>query len=334
MKEVRTIQAKAAEKITRAAARHGVRPEALCRAAGLDPQVIGDPDARVPFAIIVSLYEHGAALTGDDAFGLHVGEEVDPTAFDVLGYSVINSSTFGDALDRAMRYNSIWTNGSCFAIHKGPSKTAIVYSYLDKAIGECRHDAEMTFAALAVLGRRVTNVDWSADEVKFQHARPSSIREHERIFGCPVFFGAPDNELVFDSHYLDLRLFRADPSLCALLDRHAEELLQKYPREDSLVEKVRTILKDELNGGDASLQSVARQLSLTERTLQRRLRALGTSHQELLDQMRRDLALRYLREPGMAVCEVAYLLGFSESSAFHRAFKRWTGTSPKEFRRR
>lgn len=192
----------------------------------------------------------------------------------------------------------------------------------------------MTFAALAVLGRRTTNVEWTARETRFQHPAPSDIREHERIFRCPVRFGAAANEFVFDSAYLTLPIVKADPSLCALLDRHAEGLLAKYPREDSLVERVRTILKDELNGGDASLESVARQLSLSERTLQRKLRALGTSHNELLDQMRKDLAVRYLREPEMAVCEVAYLLGFSESSAFHRAFKRWTGTSPNEFRRR
>ena len=84
----------------------------------------------------------------------------------------------------------------------------------------------------------------------------------------------------------------------------------------------------------ASLEVVAERLGMSARTLQRKLHASGTSHQELLDEMRRDLAVRYLREPGMAVCEVAYLLGFSESSAFHRAFKRWTGTTPSEFRRR
>ena len=156
-----------------------------------------------------------------------MGEQVDPTAFDVLGYSVINSSTLGDALDRAMRYNSIWTNGSCFAIHKGTSKTAIVYSYLDKAIGEHRHDAEMTFAALAVLGRRVTNVDWWADEVKFQHARPSSTREHERIFGCRVSVSCTENELV-SIRVSGYSASQADPS-CVRADRHAKSCCKSIP---------------------------------------------------------------------------------------------------------
>jgi AraC-like DNA-binding protein len=126
----------------------------------------------------------------------------------------------------------------------------------------------------------------------------------------------------------------ADPGLCAVLDRHAEELLAKYPREDSLIERLRAIIKQQLSGGDASLERVAQQLGMSGRTLQRKLRDHGSSHQELLDEMRRDLAMRHLREPEMAICEVAYLLGFSESSALHRAFKRWTGMTPSEFRRR
>ena len=100
-----------------------------------------------------------------------------------------------------------------------------------------------------------------------------------------------------------------------------------------MVDQVRSIIASEFRGGDPSLEHVAEQLAMTPRTLQRKLHEIGTSHNELLDQMRRQLAMRYLREREMAICEVAYLLGFSESSSFHRAFKRWTGVTPKEFRK-
>jgi AraC-like DNA-binding protein len=147
-----------------------------------------------------------------------------------------------------------------------------------------------------------------------------------------VRFSAPSNRFTFASDLLTLPIAKADATLCAVLDRHAEELLAKYPPRDSLVEKVQSIIANEFRGGDPSLERVADQLGLTPRTLQRKLHELGTSHNELLDQMRRQLAMRYLREPEMAICEVAYLLGFSESSSFHRAFKRWTGVTPREFR--
>lgn len=334
MSRVPTIQAKAVEKIVRAAANYGVTAQSLYDAAALSPDILVDPDNRIPFAQLVALYERAAALTGDDAFGLHVGENVDPKAFDVLGYSVINSLAFGAALDRMVRYNSLWTNGSGFTVEIEKTNSTIIYTYHDDSITERRHDAEMTFAAIAALGRLVTAADWYPTSVSFQHSQPRHTAEHERIFRCPIQFDAGANEFVFDSSALELPLVKADPGLCAVLDRHAEELLAKYPRDDTLIERARTLIKDELNGGEASLERVAEQLGMSGRTLQRKLREHGTSHQELLDQMRKDLAMRYLREPEMAICEVAYLLGFSESSALHRAFKRWTGLTPSEFRRR
>lgn len=333
MGRVPTIQAKAVEKIIREAAARGVTARSLYEAVNLSPAVLDDPDYRIPFAQLVSLYEKAAALTGDDAFGLHVGENVDPKAFDVLGYSVINSPTLGEALDRVVRYNFIWTNGSCFAVETDRAMTRIVYTYLDDSITERRHDAEMTFAAIAVLGRLVTNSDLSPSGVTFQHGRPRETAEHARIFRCPVEFNTSANEFFLNSSALSLPIVKADPGLCVVLDRHAEELVAKYPREDTLIDRVRTMIKAQLSGGDAALDRLANQLGMSGRTLQRKLREHGTSHQELLDQMRRDLAMRYLREPEMAICEVAYLLGFSESSAFHRAFKRWTGATPNEFRR-
>ena len=334
MTSVPTIQAKAVEKIVRAAVARGVDAGALYQAAKVNPEGLNDPDRRIPFAQVVALYEHGARLARDDAFGLHVGETVDPKAFDVLGYSVINSSTLGEAYDRAVRYNFIWTNGSYFVIGTKPPLTKIVYSYADESITQRRHDVEMTFAALASLSRNVTNSHVSPARITFQHDRPRNTKEHQRIFRCPVEFNASSNQYFIETASLGLPIVKADPGLCAVLDRHAEALIAKYPRHETLIEQVRTMIKDELSGGNASLDRIADALSMSGRTLQRKLREHKTSHQELLDQMRKDLAMRYLEEPEMAICEVAYLLGFSESSALHRAFKRWTGQTPSEFRRR
>jgi AraC-like DNA-binding protein len=327
-----TIQAKAAEKIIRAAAVHGVKPEELYRSVGLDDSALLDPDNRIPFAQLVALYEKAAELTGDDNFGLHIGEAIHPSAFDVVGYSALNSPTIGAAFTRVARYHSIWTDGALFTLELSGNTGAIVYRYADTSISEHRHDSEMTLATVTTLCRNIASPDFTPIAVEFQHEAPADITEHLRLFRCPVRFGAPSNRFTFISDFLSLPIARADASLCAVLDRHAEELLAKYPPRDSLVAQVQSIIANEFRGGDLSLERVADQLSLTPRTLQRKLHELGTSHNELLDQMRRQLAMRYLREPEMAICEVAYLLGFSESSSFHRAFKRWTGITPKEFR--
>ncbi len=328
-----TIQAKAAEKIVRSAAARGVKPDRLYKSVNLDPSVLLDPDNRIPFAQIVDLYEKAAQLTGDTNFGIHVGETVNPTAFDVVGYCALNSSTLGDAFARVARYHSIWTDGALFTLERSGETSAIVYRYVDTSLSEHRQDSEMTLATVTALCRNVAAPDFTPTAVEFQHDQPSDISEHVRLFRCPIEFRAASNRLSFNSTSLSLPIERADASLCALLDRHAEELLAKYPPRDSLLDQVRSIITSEFRGGDPSLERVADQLGLTPRTLQRKLHEMGTSHNELLDQMRRQLAMRYLREREMAICEVAYLLGFSESSSFHRAFKRWTGVTPKEFRK-
>jgi AraC-like DNA-binding protein len=323
VKPVLTVQAKAVEKIVRFAATRGVK---------LDPSISSHPDDRIPFAQLVDLYERAAQLTGDKNFGLHVGQSVDPKLFDVVGYSALNSPTLGDAFARVARYHSIWTDGATFTLETSNKTSAIVYRYVDDSISEHRHDAEMTLATVTTLCRNIASAEFTPTAVEFQHNEPADISEHQQLFRCPIKFNSRTNKLHFPSSYLSLPIEKADASLCALLDRHAEELLAKFPPRDSLVDQVRSIIASEFRGGDPSLEHVADQLRMTPRTLQRKLQELGTSHNELLEQMRRQLAMRYLREREMAICEVAYLLGFSESSSFHRAFKRWTGLTPKEFR--
>jgi AraC-like DNA-binding protein len=332
MTQTFTVQAKAVDKIVNAVVAAGVAAESLYQAAGFDSAVLEDPDSRMPFAQLVALYEKGAELTGDTNFGLHIGESVALSAFDIVGYCALNSSTLGAAFARVARYHSIWTDGALFTLESERETSAIVYSYVETPGPNCRHDSEMTLATVTTLCRRLATDEFSPSVVEFQHAAPADVSEHLRLFACPVKFNAPANRLSFPWCFLSLPIAKADASLCAVLDRHAEELLVKYPPRDSLIDQVRNLIAEEFRGGEASLERIADRLGLTPRTLQRKLQELGTSYNDVLDQLRRQLAVRYLREPRMAICEVAYLLGFSEASSFHRAFKRWTGLTPKDFR--
>src|SRR5262245_40539663 len=129
-----TIQAKAVEKIISLAAAHGVKPESLYDAVKLDPTTLLDRDNRIPFAQLVALYEKAAELTGDDNFGLHLGESIHPSAFDVVGYSALNSPTICAAFTRVARYHSIWTDGALFTLELSNDTSAIVYRYADTSI--------------------------------------------------------------------------------------------------------------------------------------------------------------------------------------------------------
>jgi len=327
-----TILVRSVRKIAGAAAARGVGAEELYRAANLDPALLEDPDNRIPFTQFVALYESGARLTGDDAFGLHVGEISNPELFDVLGYVIANSPTLGEAINCLVCYHSIWCDGALFKLYVDGPRARLTYVYAEADGGERRHDCEMTFSVAVSLARRVTCVDWTPHEVSFQHPKPQTTDEHRRIFRAPVRFGRPSNELIMDSALLSLPIKRADPGLCEILDRQARELCARLPHQDSLANQVRGLLTEMLKAGDSRVEAISHRLGLSPRTLQRRLREEGTSHHDLLDGVRRDLSKRYLQEPELSICEVTYLLGFSEPSAFHRAFRRWTGVTPKAFR--
>jgi AraC-like DNA-binding protein len=168
--------------------------------------------------------------------------------------------------------------------------------------------------------------------VRFRQSAPDDRNEHDRLFRALIRFNSAVNGIVLPRRSLDLPLVKSDPGLCAVLERHMSTLLDKMPRTMSYSIRVRELIANELSTATPSATAAARKLHMSRRTLQRLLEAEGTTFSELVDDLRRELATRYLREPAIAIAEVAFLLGFSEASAFHRAFKRWQGTTPAAYR--
>jgi hypothetical protein len=181
MNRVCTIQASAARKIINLAVRSGASAQSLCREVGLDPALLDNPDHRIPFAQLVSLYERAALLTGDDMFGLHLGESIDPRVFDVLGYAALNSPTVGEAFVRVARYHSIWTDGAELDLKVADGTFTVTYRYVDRSLGDCRQDTEMTLAAFTALGRLVTISDWSARSQVYTQRAARHWRAHAHL---------------------------------------------------------------------------------------------------------------------------------------------------------
>lgn len=335
MATICTVQAKSIDKIITAAAAAGVAPVELYRAAQLElaPAVIAEPDRRIPFAQLVALFEHAALLTGDADFGLHLSERVQLQVFDIFGYTILHSPNLGEAWRRMTRYYRLWTDGSAFRLEEDGQWVRLSYLLLDAQVKTYRQDCEFSLALVANQPRLITGVDLAPHKVSFQHHSPASTTEHRRLFRAPVFFGQSVNEVIFARAAMELPLSNADPGLGAVLDRYANELLAKYPRHDGATDRLRRLLSEALRGGDPSLAAMAKQMQMSARTLQRKLKEEGTSYQLLLDEMRHELSMRYLLEPGITIGEVAYLLGFSETATFHRAFRRWQGMPPGEYQR-
>jgi AraC-like DNA-binding protein len=193
--------------------------------------------------------------------------------------------------------------------------------------------AEYVLAAVFLRTRIATNQRFPLLRVEFTHPAPSDISEHQRIFECPIRFGASASRMVIAREVWDMPRTGADPDLFSVLDAHARMLLRERPAALDLVGRVREAIEGELRGGDPKLESVAKQLAMSPRTLQRRLREHGVLFNDVLDEMRFRAAKSYLAPGDIAGSEVAYLLGFAEPSSFNRAFKRWSGTTPTEYRR-
>jgi AraC-like DNA-binding protein len=189
------------------------------------------------------------------------------------------------------------------------------------------------FASLMNIARKATAQSIMPTRVSFQHPAPKRTASYREWFGEHVTFDAPHDEISFTRADLERPLVSADPTLRDVLEAHARVLLERLPDEQAkTAQRVRHAIADQLRAGAPSLESVADSLGLPSRTLQRRLRDEGTRFDALLDEVRQELAKRYLRDDRISIQEAAFLLGFADVASFHRAFVRWTGKTPAKFR--
>ena len=323
--------------IVHAAAAQGADPAALCASTGFDPSRAADPDARISLAVEEALWNEAARRTGDEAFGLHAALAIRPGAFDVLDYAVRCAPDLRAALERLVRYNRLVHDVATFALKESATRLRIEHGFRDASGVQSRHSADFTVGSLVTIGAQITGAPLVPRAVEFRHGRPSPavVAEYARFFGLEPRFAQRSNALEIDADLQHRPLVAADPALSRVIERHAEALLAARPaREQSVADRVRRVLAASLGEGEATLALVADRLRMSERSVQRKLAEEGVTFDALLDELRRDLALRYLADPKLAIAEVAYLLGYSEPSPFHRAFKRWTGHTPAEARKR
>ena len=323
--------------VVQAAAEQGVAAADLRAATGFDPALAADPDARIPLALETALWEEAARRAGNPAFGLHAAQGLKPGVFDVLDYVFRTAPTLRASLERLARYNRLLHDIAAITlVDRGPI-TRVEHTLSQPGATQSRHAAEFTLAAIVVAGSQMTEAPLRPAKVAFRHAAPDdrALREHERLFGVKPAFDQPVNALELDRETLARALPRADPILSRVVIRHADAMLAARPAPaEGFSHRLRRLLALALaeEEGGIGLQEAAARLHMSERTLQRRLADEGLTFDALLEDLRRELAVRYLQDRKVAIAQIAYLLGYSEPSAFHRAFKRWTGKTPLEMR--
>jgi AraC-like DNA-binding protein len=298
---------------------------------GITGQVLADPDGRVPIVAVHAFLEWASELSRDPHFGLHAGERLPAGAMEVLDYATRSSRTIGEGLTRLARYYALLVENVAIKVETAGNLARLIHDAPPGVRGN-RHAAELFFAIVVARGRSLTGAEWPIRRMRFVHPRPTDTSELIRFFRAPLDFEQPLDELDFDRTFLERPLVTADAGLATVLDRYIEVLITKLSRHDSWLEQVHRAVAAELPSGGISLDATAKRLKIGSRSLQRHLSLLGTSYASIVDDIRRELALRYLADSRLGLGEVAYLLGFSEGSAFYRAFRRWTHKTPKQYR--
>lgn len=300
---------------------------------GVAPEILLDSDARLPVdRLLLPLWYLAEELLQDPLVGLHAIHGISRESFDVFSYIAAASPTMGDAVARAIRYFRLITDSGAYALERDGRAVWWHYRPADVATAACRQDSVFALTASVAHLRLWLDPAFVPQEVRFPFAKPVGAAELETYFGTSIAFSVDRCAFRFDASDLDRPQRLADPQLAAFLERYAEDALAALPEVGRVSNQVREILARGLQDGEVSLKSVAKKLAMSERSLQRKLGSENTSLKQITDDLRRELAVDYLKRQELSVSEVAYLLGFSDTAPFFRAFKKWTGLTPGEFR--
>jgi len=297
----------------------------LMRVAGLTKADFEDPDTILSDAACLALFGEAARRCAAPNFALRIAERIPLGAYPLLDYLVMTSETVGEGFDRLTRYLRLVGSPSELRVSEAKDPVTVRLA----ACGP--FNAEFTLSLAVLHFRRETDAAFRVTHLRFRH-RPDDARDFERVLGCRVESEAGSDELAIPRVAWRLPLRRRDSLLHGVLTSQAEEMIGRLGSDDRAATQLRRALSSAISRGNADLATVARRLGSSPRTLQRRLEEEGTSFQEILDEVRADAAARYLADSRLSCAEVGYLLGFSEPAAFHRAFKKWRGITPREYR--
>ncbi|WP_299772490.1 AraC family transcriptional regulator [uncultured Pseudoteredinibacter sp.] len=307
----------------------GIDWRSLYESVGVSPEDILTEGGIIDHGQTVRFWEKLSSVVDDDLVGLRVAETVEPKAFGVVCYLLLSCETFGEGLRRFISYQELhWTALQVRVQEVGN----YVDIYWDVSREDTPHQVECKVLIFFKLFNWVVDGELLPQHVSFSHSCRGGGDEYRRLFGCDVKFSQAGNRIRIPASSMDLPSEHANFQLSVVHEQLARQQMDEL-LEHELVRTLRRFIEQNLELGEADVNAAADYLHVSVRTLQRRLANAGTSFHVILDGVRRRLAVSYLRATDVSVTEIAHLLGFTEASTFDRAFKRWMGQPPGEFRR-
>jgi AraC-like DNA-binding protein len=309
----------------------GLERSSVLAAIGLEPGALADRDNRLPHATVLRVWDLLHRRFPDRALALDWIRSWKPTDLGVLGYVVAQVGTVGEAMEVVARYGHLVDETqSTRLLRMGPT-SRVEYS-LAPAVLATEHPAETIMASLVHFLRGTVGQGFVPIAVRLPHRASVRTPALERYFGCPLIHEAGEVSTEFPTELLDRPLPGADPALAGYLKAQANALVEHLGAPNVVSQDCARRIAGRLGMGEPSQTAIARQMGMSERTLQRRLSAEGTTFNEILEHTRRTTAMSYLADRKLAAYEVSFLLGYAEPATFFRAFKRWTGKTPQQYR--
>ena len=310
---------------------HGLVPADWLLKFGIDLTQITDPRARVSLDATDALLRALSECIPDSAFGLGAARCWHPSNFGPLGHAWLASSTLRRGLQRMERYWQLIGQRSAVALRNDGFGLTVVLNNPRSDPLVAAITTDLCFSVLVDMCRMNAGQGFVPSEVRLMRPEPADRAPYDRFFGCPVVFGAPERSIVLSAAAADKALPTSNRELVGVLEQMLAGELARLDRSDT-VSRCRTLLLQRLASGEVTATQVARELAMSRRTLHRKLADAGTNWQQLIDATRRDLALRLIEDRRRPIGEITFELGFSQQSAFARAFKRWAGQSPTAYR--
>jgi AraC-like DNA-binding protein len=312
------------------AERMGADRAALLRRSGLTEANLTEPDARIAARRHWDLWRNVIEQLPDPALGVRLGAQVHIRQAGLVGYAMLHSESLDHAIERMIRYERILEDTTYLAREVDGDRVRLVVDEPLPLVG-LRQPIEADVAAMVTCFREITGVRRLPLKVCLPYPRPTDLVPYRDVLGEAIEFDAKRATIVFAAEDMALPVVAQDDTLCSYLDEHADRVLADLTSH-SYAERVQRVLWEQMSEGQPTIKTVARALGASTRTLQRRLREEGVGFAELLDTFRRRMAAELLQRHDLAVYEIAFLLGYSEPSTFFRAFRRWTGMSPLQYR--
>lgn len=301
------------------------------RITGTTLDALKDPDLRVPAEYHYRLWEYAEQVTGDPAVGLHAGQVVDPERMGLVGHVFFNCDTLGEAVTQYVRLHRL-INESVTLSFEQTGDLAVLAWQPDHPGHYCRQDMDRTLAAALSRTRHFIHPAITAQWAEIAHPETSYAGEYATLLGGPVTFNHATTRLAFSSRHLSHAIPHRNPYVYSAVLKQVNGVLARLQTRRTFGRKIRRLISRQMATDRIDADTLARQCHMSRQTLYRRLKKEGVSFHELVEQVRKDKALRYVAADHYALGEIAFLLGFSELSAFSRAFKRWTGRAPAQYR--